>query len=76
MKIKERATVKIQTSRETHSPGPRTEADAVRKNDLSIRDCGLYFNDENRGYGAVMVSMDKLHCLECQKEGELPVRGP
>ncbi|KAI0750746.1 PIN domain-containing protein [Daedaleopsis nitida] len=68
-KVKERTTVKLQAMKETLSPGAPAESDDIRKNDLAIRDCCLYFADTNRGHGALMVSMDKLLVLECQKEG-------
>ncbi|RPD67227.1 hypothetical protein L226DRAFT_529605 [Lentinus tigrinus ALCF2SS1-7] len=68
-KVKEKTTVKLQAVKETQSPGARVESDGPRKNDLSIRDCGLYFADKSRGYGALMITMDNNLCLEFQKEG-------
>ncbi|TFK91475.1 hypothetical protein K466DRAFT_515247 [Polyporus arcularius HHB13444] len=68
-KVKERTTVKLQAVKETQSPGPHAESDHPRKNDLSIRDCCLYFGESTRGYGALMVTMDKNLALECHKEG-------
>ena len=69
-KVKERRTVKLQAAKEAFSPSaPPAENDDMRKNDLAIRDCCLYFADKNRGYGALLVTMDKILCLECQKEG-------
>ncbi|KAI0832355.1 PIN domain-containing protein [Trametes gibbosa] len=69
-KVKERRTVKLQASKETQSPAaPLAEGDDVRKNDLAIRDCCLYFADRHRGFGALLVTMDKILCLECQREG-------
>ena len=65
--------MKIQASKETCGTGARTAADDGRRNDLTIRDCCLYFNDRARGRGAMLVSMDKLLCIECIKEGE-PLR--
>ncbi|KAH9943493.1 PIN domain-containing protein [Epithele typhae] len=73
-KVKERRTVKIQGARETKSGGPRAEADEVRKNDLAIRDCALYFNDRRIGLGAAMVSMDNLLCVECHRDAGGPVQ--
>ena len=81
-KVKERTTVKLQASKETLSPSAHlSETDDVRKNDLAIRDCCLYFADRNRGFGALMVTMDKILVLECQREGPSAVsavlpRGP
>ncbi|KAI0327116.1 hypothetical protein GY45DRAFT_1165597 [Cubamyces sp. BRFM 1775] len=69
-KVKERRTVKLQAAKETLNPlVPPSENDDMRKNDLAIRDCCLHFADKNRGYGALLVTMDKILCLECQKEG-------
>ncbi|KAI0650750.1 PIN domain-containing protein [Trametes meyenii] len=69
-KVKERKSVKLQSAKETQSPAvPPSDTDDIRKNDLAIRDCCLYFADKNRGFGALMVTMDKILCLECQKEG-------
>ncbi|KAI0771562.1 PIN domain-containing protein [Trametes elegans] len=69
-KVKERTMVKLQASKETQSPSAHlSETDDVRKNDLAIRDCCLYFADKNRGFGALMVTMDKILVLECQREG-------
>ncbi|PIL37090.1 hypothetical protein GSI_00782 [Ganoderma sinense ZZ0214-1] len=69
-KVKERKTVKLQSAKETRSPGgARTESDEVRKNDLAIRDCCLFFADKNKGHGALLVTMDKNLNLECHKEG-------
>ncbi|KAI0719619.1 PIN domain-containing protein [Cerioporus squamosus] len=68
-KVKERTTVKLQAMKETQSPGPRAESDHPRKNDLAIRDCCLYFGESSRGYGALMVTLDKNLALECHKEG-------
>ncbi|KAI9001075.1 PIN domain-containing protein [Trametes punicea] len=72
-KVKERRTVKLQAARETLSPDAAArrpaEGDDVRRNDLAIRDCCLHFADKSRGFGALLVSMDKILCLECQKEG-------
>ena len=75
-KIKERTTVKIQSAKETLSPGgaPPAAADETRQNDLAIRDCGLYFNDKTRGRGACMVSMDQIHLVACHAEGESAAR--
>lgn len=62
--------MKLQSAKETQSPAaPPSDTDDMRKNDLAIRDCCLFFADQNRGYGALLVSMDKILCLECQKEG-------
>ncbi|KAI0677558.1 PIN domain-containing protein [Trametes maxima] len=69
-KVKERKSVKLQSAKETQSSAvPPSDTDDIRKNDLAIRDCCLYFADKNRGFGALMVTMDKILCLECQKEG-------
>ena len=67
-KVKERTTVKLQASKETQSPEAPAESDDTRKNDLAIRDCCLYFADKNRGFGVLLVTMDKILCLECQRE--------
>ncbi|KAH9853542.1 PIN domain-containing protein [Lenzites betulinus] len=71
-KVKERRTVKLQASKETQGPAggaARAEGDDVRKNDLAIRDCCLFFADRHRGFGALLVTMDKILSLECQREG-------
>ncbi|KAI0375574.1 hypothetical protein BV20DRAFT_3131 [Pilatotrama ljubarskyi] len=69
-KVKERKTVKLQASTETQSPlAPLADGDEMRRNDLAIRDCCLYFADPTRGVGALLVTLDKILCLECQKEG-------
>ncbi|EJF61181.1 PIN domain-containing protein [Dichomitus squalens] len=67
-KVKERTTVKLQSAKETLSPGARTESDEIRRNDLAIRDCCLYFADRSRGFGALLVTLDKNLNLECHKE--------
>ncbi|KAI0638120.1 PIN domain-containing protein [Trametes polyzona] len=68
-KVKERRTVKLQAARETLRVAPPAETDGVRKNDLAIRDCCMYFADRKRGFGALLVTKDKILCLECQREG-------
>ena len=68
-KVKEKATVKLQAVKETQSPGAQVESDRPRKNDLSIRDCGLYFADKSRGYGVLMVTMVNNLSLEFQTDG-------
>ena len=71
-RVKERKTVKLQSDKEMVSPGgARTESDEIRKDDLAIRDCCLFFTDKSKGHGAILVTMDKNLSLECHKEGML-----
>ena len=74
-KVKEKTTVKLQSAKETLSPEARTESDEIRKNDLAIRDCCLYFADKSRGHGALMVTMDKNLNLECHRHGRSGAEG-
>ncbi|EMD40784.1 hypothetical protein CERSUDRAFT_80438 [Gelatoporia subvermispora B] len=72
-KVKEPRSVKVQAIREIPR-APTYASDVIRENDLAIRDCCIFF--QQQGGHVVLLSRDKNLCIECVKENIRTISPP